>query len=185
MSSNSRSTGLALMALAAAVFAGTNAQLLPALAFFPALIASLLGLVVFMKANRAATEEAEARTRRALNPTIRNKTMEKYAARQEETDGRVLQALGDREERRVAAEAAHVEQQVDRDELVLYEVDNSKDADAEKDDEGFVVTTDVSFPVEVQEQRSLADQLQKLERLRREGIINDDEFAIAKAKLLA
>jgi hypothetical protein len=43
----------------------------------------------------------------------------------------------------------------------------------------------VSFPLEVQEQTSLADQLDKLNRLREEGIISTEEFAVAKAKLLS
>jgi len=52
------------------------------------------------------------------------------------------------------------------------------------DGDAFTVTTDVSFPLEVQQQNSLAEQLQKLSKLREGGILSDDEFAIAKAKLL-
>jgi len=181
MSGNSRTSGLLLMAAGAGTFAGTTAQLLPAIVFFPGLVLCGLGVVVFIKGNRVAVEAAEERTQAALNPKIRNQTMEDFAARQAQTDGNVIQALGDLEVRSATAEAAHVEQQVEGDEIVLYEVD---DTEAEAGDSGFVVSTNVSFPVEVQEQRSLADQLQKLDRLHRDGIIDDDEFAIAKAKLL-
>jgi len=68
------------------------------------------------------------------------------------------------------------------DELVLDEVDES--GNRSDDEAGFVVTTDVSFPVELQESRSLAEQLQKLQRLCEDGVITVEEFSIAKAKLL-
>jgi hypothetical protein len=71
--------------------------------------------------------------------------------------------------------------QVNEDEIVLYEVD---DEQAISGADEFMVTTDVSFPLEIPEQSSLADQLQKLQQLREQEIISSEEFAIAKAKLL-
>jgi hypothetical protein len=47
-----------------------------------------------------------------------------------------------------------------------------------------VVTQDVSFPVEVQRGDALADQLRKLNLLLTQGILTEEEYAIAKAKLL-
>ena len=49
----------------------------------------------------------------------------------------------------------------------------------------FKVSTDVSFPIAVQESDSLADQIAKLNRLREDGIISQEEMAVAKAKLLS
>ena len=51
-------------------------------------------------------------------------------------------------------------------------------------EDSFRISSDVSFPLEIQEQTSLAEQLDKLNRLREEGVINAQEFAAAKAKLL-
>ena len=48
----------------------------------------------------------------------------------------------------------------------------------------FVVTTDVSFPVEVQSGDALADQLRKLNELMGQGVLTEEEYAVAKAKLL-
>lgn len=183
MKKTSRVRGLSLMGVGALVFLGTNAQLLPAVAFFPAVAVCLLGVVIFMKANREATTVADQRLRRALDPEIRNRTAERYASRQAEADGRTLASITEPRGRRgrspgpaapVAAAAP--------DELVLEDVDASgRKSDAESD---FVVTTDVSFPVELQETRSLAEQLQKLQRLCEDGVITVEEFSIAKAKLL-
>ena len=66
------------------------------------------------------------------------------------------------------------------DELVLHELDAAEDGDGGE----FAVTTDVSFPLEVQEHDSLADQLQKLGKLHEQGVITAEELAVAKAKLL-
>ncbi len=71
---------------------------------------------------------------------------------------------------------------IEDDELVLYDVESAGGEDQDKD---FAVSGDVSFPIEVQEHDSLAEQLEKLRRLRDDGIINDEELAIAKTKLLA
>ena len=46
------------------------------------------------------------------------------------------------------------------------------------------MTPDVSFPVEVQRGDALADQLLKLNKLLTQGILTEQEYAIAKAKLL-
>jgi hypothetical protein len=56
------------------------------------------------------------------------------------------------------------------------EIDNNED--------DFVVTPDVSFPVEVQAGDVLVDELRKLNRLMSQGILTEEEYAIAKSKLL-
>jgi hypothetical protein len=183
MKTASRLHGLLLMGTGALVFLGTSAQWLPAEAFFPAVAVCLLGLVVFMKGNRKATELADQRLRRALDPDIRNQTAERFATRQADVDGR---SLGSISERGVPGGAAPKSRrpvaQVDRDEIVLDEVEASGRKPGQEAD--FVVTTDVSFPVELQESRSLAEQLEKLQRLCEDGVITVEEFSIAKAKLL-
>ena len=51
-------------------------------------------------------------------------------------------------------------------------------------DDDLVVATDVSFPVEVQSGDALADQLSKLNTLMAQGVLTEEEYAVAKAKLL-
>ena len=183
MAAHSRSRGLSLLALGTLVFAGTTNHLLPAVAFWPALLVCAIGVVLFMKGNRVAMEQAEKRTHQTLHPPVRSEAAERFAERQVQLDGRVLEELGQRETRGMAAQSTEANQ-VGEDEIVLYEV-NDENAEAGGGDGNFVVTTDVSFPLEVQQQTSLADQLQKLQQLRRDEIITPEEFAIAKAKLLA
>lgn len=189
-----RTTGLLLLVVGALTFLGTTNRLIPAEAFFPGLVVCLLGTVVFMKANRVAMQEGETRTQERLHPALQNMSGEALANRQAKIDGAQLEGLEAREGR-VTAQAASTEQ-VQDDELVLYEVDqgsisldeprDAQPANEEgKNSAGFVVTTDVSFPLEIQDQSSLADQIAKLRRLADDGIINEDEFAIAKAKLLS
>ncbi|MCZ6782557.1 MAG: SHOCT domain-containing protein [Proteobacteria bacterium] len=181
----SRSRGLGLMLIGALCFLGTTAEVLPIESFCAGVAASLVGCIVFMKGNRAATQRAERRRARALNPVIRNEAMERHAEQQErqlDEQARRRQA-GLRVRPEPMAAATPARDPLAMDELVLYEVD---DADGRVDEENpdFKVTTDVSFPIEVQEHDSLAEQLEKLKRLQEGGVISAEEFAIAKSKLL-
>ena len=197
---HSRTSGLLLIVTGALTFLGTTNQLIPAVAFFPGLAVCVLGVVVFLKANHVALQESEKKTLARVNPVIKNTGGETLANRQAAIDGSPLDALGTRDGRVAAATAAT--EQVQDDELVLYEVDQAQgddepsvepggeDGPAEgpktaEENPGFVVTTDVSFPLEIQHQSSLADQLAKLRRLADDGIISEDEFAVAKTKLLS
>ena len=65
-------------------------------------------------------------------------------------------------QKRARAQPARAEQVVEG-EIVLYEVDDAEATSASGD---LQISSDVSFPLEVQEQTSLADQLDKLNRLR-------------------
>jgi len=188
MANASRTRGLLLIATGALVFVGTNTDVLPAEAFFPALAVCALGILSFVKANRLATEVEEARIRRALSPEMRNPTADAYAARQASADGRALASVGEREGRSappVASGAARPAPELAPDELLLDEISLSDAAPVADASADFGVSTDVSFPVELQESRSLAEQIERLQRLREEGVITADEFAVAKAKLLA
>jgi hypothetical protein len=183
MAHASRLRGLLLIATGALVFAGTNAQRLPAESFFPAVIVCGLGVVLFVRGNRAVAEVERKRIQRGRDPGLRNRTAEQYASRQASVDGHVLASLAEREARRVTSETLRPVE-VDADEIVLVEVSGATASTDEADGPGFVVSTDVSFPVEIQESRSLAEQIQKLQRLREDGVITAEEFSIAKAKLL-
>ncbi len=176
MATPKRSTGLALLAMGMASFAGTTNGLLPAEAFWPALAASALGCIVFMRANRAHLEAADRRVERALNPRIRSKAAEEHAELQARTDGRRLAALAGERPAVLDLEEPIGAQQ----EILLSDVDSCDGSGSD----GFVVSTDVSVPYELQQQASIADQIRKLDRLRADGVITGEEFAVAKAKLL-
>lgn len=172
--SDPRMTGLALMGLATATFLGTTTEALPSVACFPALAVFLLGAVKFVKANSAAMARAEKRVEQRLRPTIRENEhaharAERLAARQ----GAALSSLTDADAEAAAALASG-RMQSDSDRAI--EIDES---DAE-----LAVTTDVSFPVEVQRGDALADQLSKLNALLAQGVLTEEEYAVAKAKLL-
>lgn len=194
--SQSRLVGLLLIVMGALTFLGTTNQVLPAVAFFPGLVVCALGCFIFLKANHEAMEQAERERAERRNPVIKPRGGDPLADRPADTSGAALEGLG-RRDGRMAAQAAAAEQ-VQDDELVLYEVDQgaggepavvgSLEGDEEAEDEqdaGFVVTTDVSFPLEIQQQGSLADQIAKLRRLADDKIISEEEFTVAKAKLLA
>ncbi|MCZ6462812.1 MAG: hypothetical protein O7A09_00620 [Proteobacteria bacterium] len=161
----SRSRGLGLMLIGALCFLGTTAEVLPIESFWAGVAASLVGCIVFMKGNRAATQRAERRRARALNPVIRNEAMERHAEQQARRRQAGLRA---RPEPMAAATPAR--DPLAMDELVLYEVDDA-DGRVDEANPGFKVTTDVSFPIEVQEHDSLAEQLEKLKRLQQGGVI--------------
>jgi len=195
----SRLSGLLLIVMGVLTFLGTTNQLLPAVAFFPGVVVCGLGAFIFLKANHEAMTGAERKIEERLHPVIKPQSEAHATRRRATADGGSLADPGDRE-RRMPAQAATA-QQVQDDQLVLYEVDQAGDGaveptvvgslESEEDggvtaqDPDFVVTTDVSFPLELQQQGSLADQLAKLRRLADDGIISEAEFGVAKAKLLA
>ena len=81
-------------------------------------------------------------------------------------------------------DAAEAERQA---RMASGQIDGSSRAapiELDESDADFVVTTDVSFPVEVQQGDALADQLQKLNQLLSQGVLTEEEYAVAKAKLL-
>jgi len=142
-------------------------------------------VLLFMKGNRVATEQEEQRIRRGLDPELHNRTADAYAARQARADGRAIENLATLEAgRRPAPESTTRAEPIAADEIVLQEVAAPGSAVDDNDDAAFVVTTDVSFPVEERTSGTLAEQLEKLDRLRDAGVLTAEEFAIAKAKLL-
>lgn len=175
--SDSRMTGVVLMGLATAAFVGTNRGMLPAATFFPALLFFGIGAVKFMRSNSEALAKAEKRVERRANPRIRqNRHVQAQAERAAERRGATLNSLSETDEDAEQAARAASGQMDSRPGAAPIEIDGQ--------DTNFVVTTDVSFPVEVQSGDALADQLSKLNRLMAKGVLTEEEYAVAKAKLL-
>ncbi len=172
--SDSRMSGVILMAIAIAAFLGTNSSRLPPETFFPALALFAAGAFKFMRRNHVALEKAEKRAYRAIHPEIReNRQAAALAERQAAHQG---VGVG----HPVALGGAPRGQTVDS--RTGYARTEPIELDIEEDD--FVVATDVSFPVEVQTGDALADQLRKLNQLVEQGVLTPEEYAVAKAKLL-
>lgn len=173
--SQNRTTGLASMAVSTAAFVGTTSDVLPAVTFFPALALFLCGAFWFLRSNRAAHEEAERRVKRATDPRLRpNRHAEAHAMRQAQRRGEGLDrsSAAGRPTRPAPADPP-------RD-----AVPSGEALDFDPSPGEFLVETDVSFPVDVQEGDALADQLKKLSQLLEQGVLTAEEYAVAKAKLL-
>lgn len=169
--SDPRSTGLILMTLACAAFVGTTSESLPSAAFFPALGLCFIGAFKFVKANGTEMAKADKRAQRRVNPRLRqNKHAQARAERLAAKRGRSLCSFNDGD----AEAAARLASGLGRDDAIEI---NTGDAN-------FVVTNDVSFPVEVQSGDALADQLRKLNQLMAQGVLTEEEYAVAKSKLL-
>lgn len=182
-----RSTGVILMGLAVAAFLGSTAEKLPPATFFPALALFAIGAVQFFKSTREALAEADRETRARLQPTIReNRSALAEAERRAQRRGAVLSSLN--------AEAPALARPAPRaavagrapagrpDQAPAPDVPEIELLDVQEED--LQITPDVSFPIEVQRGDALADQLRKLNQLLTQGILTEEEYAIAKAKLL-
>jgi hypothetical protein len=180
---NQRVAGLAFLLIGVLTLLGNTMDVLPAEAFWVGLIAYPIGGYLLFASSSKAIQKVEHRTSRSLDPTIQNERSRAYAEQQARNLSKAPDSIKERVQhaRAQRAQASHREQ-VLKDELVLYEVDAAEATTSEGD---FTVSTDVSFPLELQEQTSLAEQLDKLHRLQEEGIITAEEFAAAKTKLLS
>ncbi len=179
-----RTVGLSLIFLGVVVLLGNTTEALPPEAFFAGLLLYPIGGYLFFKGSREAINKAEVRAARIRAPQLKNKTAEKYAASQKsniEAHGSVDSLSRGLTRDRASVVTTNPPQEVEVQELMLCELEPSFDANDAGD---FAVTSDVSFPLEIQEQDSLADQIAKLQKLREDGIISDEEMATAKAKLL-
>lgn len=171
--SGGKSTGFILMALAVAAFLGSTSEVLPPATFFPALALFGIGAVKFLKASREDLAEAERRTQEKLHPVIReNRSIQAGAERRAMRRGSALNEIN-------ASMPATAPGSASRRPAVPEALE------LEPDDGELVVNPDVSFPVEVQRGDALADQLRKLNQLLTQGILSEQEYAIAKAKLLS
>ena len=166
-------SGFGTLLLSAAIFGASAANLIPPVCFFGGLVLAPIGVLQVLRSHRRSEEELEQKIARSVNPELKNST----AMRNAEIQARRAIELDD--ERRHVAQRAAVGNEVVGDELVLYDVEEDKPED------DFQVTTDVSFPFEVQRHEQLADQIEKLRELAQEGAITQEEFEAAKARLLA
>lgn len=166
----SRTSGLLLLVMGALTFLGTTNMMLPAVAFFPGVAVCVLGLIVFLK-GQPPTQDGRAAQGGSREPRPGGAH---HDGREGELDSASLAALEGREARFGAGDTGRP-----RSDLVLDEAGPAGEADSD-----FVVSSDVSVPLELQEQSALADQIAKLRRLADDGIISEEELAVAKAKLL-
>ena len=173
-----RVSGLALMGIAIAAFLGSTAQLLPSVTFFPALAIFVLGAIRFLRANSVEMAKAEKRIERRMNPTLRsNQHAHAHAERMAAKRGSALSSFNDDGfDAEAAARMASGK--------MPSPIPSAGPLEIGEADEDLVVTTDVSFPVEVQAGDALADQLKKLNQLMTQGVLTEEEYAVAKAKLL-
>lgn len=171
-----RSTGLILMGLAVAAFLGSTSEVLPPATFFPALALFGIGAVKFLKSSREALAEAERRTQEKLHPVIReNRSTQAAAERMAQRRGAALNELS----------AALPAKPMGTARASRGQPLPATPIDLDPSETDLIVTQDVSFPVEVQRGDALADQLRKLSLLLTQGILSEEEYAIAKAKLLS
>lgn len=189
-----RKIGLALIFLGVVILLGNTTEALPPEAFFAGLILYPIGGYLFFTGSRRAIQQAEERAARIRAPRLKNETAEKFADKQKaniETNGsvdsQVLSAAGssapptqpakDDVTSRIFANAPAVA-------ATSNAGSNANTSAGRAGNANFEVTSDVSFPIEVQQRDSIAEQLMKLQKLKEDGIITEDEMSIAKAKLL-
>lgn len=181
-----RKVGLALIFLGVVVLLGNTTEALPPEAFFAGLILYPIGGYLFFKGSREAIKQAEVRAASIRAPRLRNETAEKYAAKQQSN----IEAHGSVDSQMLARSGGPAEtiakgQARENAKPTLHELEIGSDVVVDDDAGNFNVTSDVSFPIEVQEQDSLAEQIMKLHKLQEDGIISDEEMVMAKAKLLS
>ena len=164
---NPRFNGLMLCLLGVLTLLGNTLDVLPPAAFWVGLLMYPIGGYLVFVGSRGARDEAGARPSRSGGARPANRPGSAPAAPQVR---RAAASPPARPQAPASPRATPV-----ANELVLP---------ADDDSEGMAVSTDVSFPVELQENARVADEIQKLHRLQREGVISAEELAIAKSKLL-
>jgi len=174
--SDPRILGLVLMAVSILAFLGTTAEAMPPVTFFPALMLFAIGAFKFLRTNHEAMAKAEQRARRAVNPAMRENRVARSMA-----DRQAAMTPGVRHPGTEVEEAPSTPQSGygTRADAIEIEFD-----DEFENDDPTTVTTDISFPIEVQRGDALADQLGKLNRLLEQHVLTEEEYAIAKSKLL-
>jgi hypothetical protein len=195
---NPRVTGLLLLLTGVLVLMGNTMNVLPPAAFWAGLATYPIGGYLFFMGNRRAMADGEGRFARA--PKSRAAPGEGHAqqqasaanARAPQDLSEAIRSFGAPAESRSAVPtrphagiASPAKSTRSTDQLVLYEIDADASDGAASGNGEFKVTSDVSFPTEENpEERSIADQLDKLSKLHRQGIITAEELSVAKAKLL-
>jgi hypothetical protein len=168
--SDPRILGLTLMAIAIAAFLGSTSEALPPVTFFPALLLFAIGAFQFLRTNHEAMAKSEERARRAVTPSLR--------------ENRMARALADQQaaSKAVGIAPSNAVETSDHESTQFGSDVNALEIGTEDDE--LSVTTDVSFPVELQDGNAIADQLTKLNQLLEQSVLTEEEYAIAKSKLL-
>jgi len=172
-----RRAGLFLLLTSSAVFVASSQNLIPAGAFFIGALIAPVGGFLYMKGNRKATAEFERRLVRNLNPTLKNE------AAMREADAQAQRSLDLEAGQRHVARSVTENEFVDE-ELLLCDISESLEVENDEEDE-LKIETDVSFPLEVQERSSIADQIAQLRNLVTDGTLTPEEFEAAKARVLS
>ena len=171
--SDPRILGLTLMAISVAAFLGSTSEALPAETFFPAMLLFAIGAFKFLRANHEALSKAEKPAQSAVRPALRAKRDARGLANRRAAS----KALG------IASSSAVATPHQDGSgfDSNVHAIELDVPASVGPLD----IRTDVSFPIEIQESDALADQLGKLNQLLKQSVLTEEEYAIAKAKLLA
>jgi hypothetical protein len=164
---NPRTTGLLLLLVGVLVLMGNTLDVFPPESFWAGLLTYPIGGYLFFQGSRGPMRRPGSRSRPAGQGRPAGAPSPEAARRS---------LAGQRPAARPAARPAV--QPASPNELVLPDP-----ADSGEGDEEFQVTSDVSFPSDLQQPTSVAEHLRKLVRLHEQGIISAEELAAAKSKL--
>ncbi len=207
--SDTRISGALLLVLSTLAFLASTRELLPAASVFPALLLFAIGAVQLLRGQRQAAQRARPAAPLAKGSADRATSSVRHdlvvAERRAMRSGASRQALslefeagaglerpaitttgsraGSTSEQTLGTAAPEIELE----DAILAPGLESDERESEKEDEDadFLVSGDVSFPIEVQQGDALADQLRKLSQLLEQGVLSEAEYALAKAKLLS
>lgn len=207
--SDSRISGALLLVLSTLAFLASTRELLPAASVFPALLLFTIGAVQLLRGQRQAAQRARAAASVAKGRAHRSPSSSPssvphdlaLAERRAMRAGASRQALTPEAGSFAALERPPIQGMrsgagsapasaptsgIAAPEIELEDAVWDSEPESEKQDEdaGFLVSGDVSFPIEIQRGDALADQLRKLSLLLEQGVLSEAEYALAKAKLL-
>lgn len=202
--SDSRISGALLLVLSTLAFLASTRELLPAVSVFPALLLFAIGAVQLLRGQRKAaqrTRPTASVARGAADRSISSVRQDLAPAERRATRSALshqplrpevgsfssplqppTQAMRSRADSPPAPTAAISLPEIELEDAAWESEPGSKKED---EDAGFLVSGDVSFPIEIQRGDALADQLRKLSLLLEQGVLSEAEYALAKAKLLS
>lgn len=204
--SDSRISGTLLLVLSTLAFLASTRELLPAESVFPAMLLFAIGAVQLLRGQRQAAQRARPATPVAKGSADRSISSVRHdlalAERRAMRTGASQQTLTPEtsssptlerapsqttQSRAGLAPAPAATARTTAPEIELEDAVWESEPGSEKEDEDadFLVSEDVSFPIEIQRGEALADQLRKLSQLLEQGILSEAEYALAKAKLLS
>lgn len=171
---------------------GYNAEALGTPFFFVGMGCFAMALVLFISSGSRAAEPAPPQPIPVAEPepppplpTAHREPIRDRMARVVEIDPGPIDG-GESESEAMQLTEVNDLQAIEGTELETGEIDLTETDDSEeKEDPDFQVTSDISLPVELQNELSLSDQLDRLKRLFDSGGLTEEEYHRAKSKLLA